>query len=191
MKTLILLLTLSTFFVQAQDAETLTQRFNKIKDNSQTFKDYKVIKQVTLESFWKSVEDTLSKQRNLIQTNTAEIKAFKQKMDLLKQEIEARESAVAEIEFDSTHITVLGISFHKAVFISIFFIVIGALTVLFVLSFTRSQLLYRSIKEKAADMLVLNSEFEEYKHRAVEKQMKLSRELQDERNRLAELKLSR
>ena len=191
MKTLALFLTLSTLIVQAQDTETLTQRFNTIKDKSQTFKDYKVIKQVTLESFWKSVEDTLAQQRNLISSNAAEINSFNKRMDLLKQEIEAREKAVAEIEFDSNHITVVGISFHKATFISVFFIALAGLGTLLVLSFTRSQLLYRTVKEKSADMLVLNSEFEEYKHRAVEKQMKLSRELQDERNKLAELKLSR
>lgn len=191
MKTITLLFLLATLTMQAQDTETLTQRFHKIKDNSQTFKDYKVIKQVTLEGFWNSVEDTLAKQRSIISSNTAEIKDFNRKMDLLKQEIEAREKAVAEIEFDSNHITVLGISFHKASFISIFFIALAGLGTLLAISFTRSQLLYRTVREKSADMLVLNSEFEEYKHRAVEKQMKLSRELQDERNKLAELKLSR
>jgi hypothetical protein len=36
----------------------------------------------------------------------------------------------------------------------------------------------------------LTNEFEEYKHRAMDKQTKLSRELQDERNKLASMRHS-
>lgn len=191
MKTLLFAFCLISLFAQAQDSETLTQRFSTIKDKSQTFKDYKVIKQVTLDAFWQSVEDSLAKQRQAITTQQSEINAFNTRMDQLKVEIARREEAVAEIEFDSDHITVAGIAMHKATFISVFFISLAALATLLVLSFTRSQFLSRSLKEKAEGMLILSSEFEEYKHRALEKQMKLSRELQDERNRLAEVRTNR
>ncbi len=191
MKTLLFIFCLLSFFAQAQDEITLTQNFNAIKDKAQTFKDYKVIKQVTLEAFWKSVEDSLAKQRQTIAKQQEEINSFNSRMDQLKIEIARREEAVAEIEFDSEHITVLGIAMHKAAFISVFFISLAALAALFVLSFTRSQFLAHSLKDKAEAMLILNTEFEEYKHRALEKQMKLSRELQDERNRIAEVRANR
>jgi hypothetical protein len=191
MKTLILTFCLLSLFAHAQDAETLTNRFNTIRDKAQTFKDYKVIKQVTLDAFWQSVEDSLAKQRKSIATQQAEINAFNARMDQLKVDIARREEAVAEIEFDSEHITVAGIAMHKATFISVFFISLAALATLLVLSITRSQILSHSLKEKAEGMLILSSEFEEYKHRSLEKQMKLSRELQDERNRLAEVKTNR
>lgn len=182
---------LLTLVANAQDAETLTQRFTTIKDKAQTFKDYKVIKEVTLVAFWQSVEDSLAKQRKTLAAQQAEIAAFNVRMDQLKSEVAKREEAVSEIEFDSDHITVAGIAMHKATFISIFFIALAALGTLLVLSFTRSQLLSKSLKDKAESMLILSSEFEEYKHRSLEKQMKLSRELQDERNRLAEVKANR
>lgn len=191
MKTLLFTFCLISLFAQAQETETLTQRFSAIKDKSQTFKDYKVIKQVTLDAFWQSVEDSLAKQRQAIAAQQSEINAFNARMDQLKVEIARREEAVSEIEFDSEHITVAGIAMHKAAFISVFFISLAALATLLVLSFTRSQLLSRSLKEKAEGMLILSSEFEEYKHRSLEKQMKLSRELQDERNRLAEVRTNR
>lgn len=191
MKILICAFCLFSLVAQAQDSETLTQRFNNVKDKAQTFKDYKVIKQTTLDAFWQSVEDSLAKQRQAIKTQQAEINAFNARMDQLKAEITKREEAVAEIEFDSEHITVAGIGMHKATFISVFFISLAALSTLLILSFTRSQFMSRSLKEKSEAMLILTSEFEEYKHRALEKQMKLSRELQDERNRLAEVKTNR
>lgn len=191
MKTLLFIFCLISFFAPAQDSASLTQNFNTIKDKSQTFKDYKVIKQVTLDAFWKSVEDSLAKQRQIIAKQQTEINSFNARMDQLKLDMARREEAVAEIEFDSEHITVLGIAMHKAAFISVFFISIAALAALFVLSFTRSQFLSHSLKDKAEAMLILNTEFEEYKHRALEKQMKLSRELQDERNRMAEVRTNR
>lgn len=191
MKTLLFTFCLISFFSQAQEPASLTQNFNTIKDKAQTFKDYKVIKQVTLDAFWKSVEDSLAKQRQTIAKQQEEINSFNVRMDQLKVEIARREEAVAEIEFDSEHITVLGIAMHKATFISVFFISLAALAALFILSFTRSQFLAHSLKEKAEAMLILNTEFEEYKHRALEKQMKLSRELQDERNRISEVRTNR
>jgi hypothetical protein len=43
-----------------------------------------------------------------------------------------------------------------------------------------------SMKERADAFTSLSNEFEEYKRKAMEKQTKLSRELQTERNRLSE-----
>jgi hypothetical protein len=191
MKILIFTFCLVTFFAQAQDSETLTKSFNTIKDKAQTFKDYKVIKQTTLDAFWKSVEDSLAKQRLAITQQQTEINSFNARMDQQNVEIARREAAAAEMEFDSEHITVAGIAMHKAAFISVFFISLAVLAGLLILSFIRSQLLSRSLKEKAETMLILTSEFEEYKHRALEKQMKISRELQDERNRMAEVRTNR
>lgn len=191
MKFLIFTFCLISFVAKAQNTEPLTQSFNTIKDKAQTFKDYKVIKQTTLDAFWKTVEDSLAKQRLAIKQQQAEINSFNARMDQQKVEIAKREAAAAEMEFDSEHITVAGIAMHKAAFISVFFISLAILVSLMVLSFIRSQLLSRSLKEKAEAMLILTSEFEEYKHRALEKQMKISRELQDERNRKAELRTGR
>jgi hypothetical protein len=48
----------------------------------------------------------------------------------------------------------------------------------------RMKLQSNSLSERNLAVKTLSSEFEEYKHRAMDKQIKLSRELQDERNRL-------
>jgi hypothetical protein len=185
----ILLLLLVAQLVSAQTE--LTVRYRQLKDKSQTFKDYKVIKETTLDAFWKSVEDTLAKNSSALMAREQEIQKVKRNIALTESEMERREAAVEEITFDSTHITVVGIPFHKGVFISATLIVVGGLAFLFVASVVQSRVVYKLLKEKAETLLVLNSEFEEYKHRAVEKQMKLSRELQNERNALAELRTTR
>lgn len=188
MRILLCLLLLSATLAYGQPpSETLTARYGQMKSKAQTFKDYKVIKETTLDAFWTAVTDSLVQQQQKITQVNAEVEVLKNQIVQVEANAKRREAEVEEIVFDSDHITVAGIPFHKAFFLSIVFIAIASLVALLTLSFTRSQLLYRSLKEKSESMLVLNSEFEEYKHRAVEKQMKLSRELQNERNKVSEL----
>lgn len=190
MRILLCLLLLSAV-AYSQPSETLTARYGQMKNKAQTFKDYKVIKETTLDAFWNAVADSLVQQQQKITQVNAEVEVLKNQIVQVEANAKRREAEVEEIVFDSDHITVAGIPFHKAFFISIVFIAIASFAGLLALSFTRSQLLYRSLKEKSESMLVLNSEFEEYKHRAVEKQMKLSRELQNERNKVSELSAHR
>ncbi len=55
----------------------------------------------------------------------------------------------------------------------------------------RMKVLDKSIREKTLTINMVSNEYEEYKKKAMEKQTKLSRELQDERNRLRELRRSK
>jgi len=191
MKTVtVFLLMLSTLAV-AQKPDGLNNSFQQLKSKAQTYKDYKVIKETTLNVFWKLVEDTLAFNAKRINEAKQEIASLKTQIAQVKAEVQKREEAVAEIVFDSTHITFFGIGFHKAVFKSIVLIVLASLAGLLALAVMRGVFQYRSLKEKSEAVLLLNSEFEEYRHRAVEKQMKLSRELQNERNKLSEVKISR
>jgi hypothetical protein len=91
-----------------------------------------------------------------------------------------------EIVHDSTHINVLGINFAKSVFITTVGVIFGGLILVVLLMSGRLKLIQSSLKERADAFNSLSTEFEEYKRKAMEKQTKLSRELQTERNRLSE-----
>ena len=84
----------------------------------------------------------------------------------------------------STHINVLGIDLAKGAFISIVAITIAGLLVLLGLIIARMKLQSKSLSERSLAVTALTNEFDEYKHRAMDRQTKLSRELQDERNKL-------
>ncbi len=90
----------------------------------------------------------------------------------------------AAIVHDSTHIEVIGISMLKGTFITIVAITIAALLFLLVLVIGRMKLQANALSERNQAVSALTSEFDDYKHRAMDKQTKLSRELQDERNKL-------
>jgi Skp family chaperone for outer membrane proteins len=81
---------------------------------------------------------------------------------------------------------VLGIPFTKGFFILFVAAVIGALAIVLSIAFARVKIASSLVKEKTliADSTVL--EFDDFKKKAMEKQTKLSRELQNERNKWQE-----
>jgi hypothetical protein len=93
---------------------------------------------------------------------------------------------VEEITFDSNHISVLGIPFGKGTFIFLSAALIAGLVIALFAMLGRMKVLNSGMKEKALIAHTLTQEFEEYKRKALEKQTKLSRELQNERNKIAE-----
>lgn len=81
-------------------------------------------------------------------------------------------------------------SFSKGGFVTFMtFLVIG-LVVLAGVLFVISRMAFKSSRESKKLSDEVYKEFEDYKHVAVEKSIKLSRELQSLKNRMAELKIA-
>lgn len=191
-----LLLTASTIQSYAQSAAkaiedpnlNLKERYQVMKDNSQTYGDYKVIKEFILDGFWKFNVDSIAKQRALLKESNSQIAALKIELLTTQNDLKAQQTSVEEIVFDSKHISVIGIPFTKGTFLIISAIIIAALALFVVFAFTRMKIVNAGMKEKTLIAHSVTQEFEEYKHKALDKQTKLSRELQNERNKLLEMR---
>jgi protein-S-isoprenylcysteine O-methyltransferase Ste14 len=85
-------------------------------------------------------------------------------------------------------IRIFGTMYSKAWFVSVTGIVGAGLVVLSVMLFLMYRVAFGTSQESRKLNEALYKEFDDYKHQAVEKHIKLSRELQDYRNRLADLK---
>jgi hypothetical protein len=164
----------------------LNERFQLLKTKSQNYKEYKVIRENVLDSFWKIVRDSVSSKEAAIAARDENIKKLNATLSETQAVLKQKEESMAEIVHDSTHIQVLGINFSKSVFITTVAVIIGILVLLVVFITGRLKLTYSSMKERADAFTSLSNEFEDYKRKAMEKQTKLSRELQTERNRLSE-----
>jgi len=167
---------------------SLEDRYELMKETSQTFKDYKVIKREVLDGVLKISLDSITALELKLAEAEATIAAFDQKIKDAEQVRDQANAEKAAMEYDATHLTVMGISFNKSFFASLMGIIIAALLVFLVLVSGRLKMVYTTLKEKIENLDIITKEFEEYKRKALDKQMKISRELQDERNRLAELR---
>jgi hypothetical protein len=167
-----------------QGEHTLRERYFLMKSKSQSYGDYKVIKETVLDGVWKIVQDSLAAKQTSIRTGNTTIKGLKSQLDQTVKTLNEKEQSMAEILHASTHISVLGIDMTKGAFISLVAITVVGLLVLLGLIIGRMKLQSKSLSERNLAVTALTSEFDEYKHRAMDRQTKLSRELQDERNKL-------
>ncbi|HYG02412.1 MAG TPA: hypothetical protein VD927_08190 [Chryseosolibacter sp.] len=170
-----------------KDDQTLRERYLLMKTKSQNYQDYKVIKENLLDAWWKIVVDS-------VQAKQTAIVAAKQKAATLENELKAnkdllaqKEASMQDIVYASTHIKVLGIEFDKGFFAGLVGFIILALGVTIAVIMYSLKMIKHNLKEKADLANAIGAEYEEYKRKAMDKQTKLSRELQNERNKLMEL----
>ncbi|HLT79672.1 MAG TPA: hypothetical protein VKZ86_01505 [Cyclobacteriaceae bacterium] len=199
-RTVFLILSLLTFFAETQaqrsaealepNEATLQERFLILRDKSESYSEYKVIRTYVLDGMWKITMDSLRAERAALREAQANIKKLQDEIAAVNATMKSKDEAVAQMEHDSSHISVLGIDFLKSVFLSTVGIIILGLMVLVGLLVARVKWVQSSMREKIENADALSHEFEEYKRNALEKQMKLSRELQDERNKLHDLRSS-
>jgi hypothetical protein len=178
-------------YAQSSASEILTQpdlslreRFLLMKSKSQTYQDYKVIKETVLDGVIKIIQDSLQAKDAALRDVKADVSRLKEELNQVNIVLKQKEQSMTDIVYASTHITVLGIDFQKQSFLTL--IVILFLALLLVVGFfsARLKMFHSSMREKAELLEITTREYEEYKRKALDKQTKLSRELQDERNKL-------
>ncbi|HEY9047153.1 MAG TPA: hypothetical protein VIN08_14710 [Ohtaekwangia sp.] len=169
---------------------TLRERFSIMKAKAQTFKEYKVVKESVLDGVWKITRDSLLAKDVAIRDAKKTIAQLNAQVADAKTAMQKKEQSVAASLHDSTHISVLGIDFDKNVFLTIVAILVAGLAFVIVTFIGRMKVITKSLHEKKLTINMLTNEYEEYKRRAMEKQTKLSRELQDERNKLSSIRNS-
>jgi hypothetical protein len=171
--------------LEKDDAQTtLQERFKIMKDKSETFNDYKVIRIYVLDGVWKITMDSIRAQKEALAQAHSTISKLENELQSINVTLKKKDDDMANMEHASTHITVLGIDVLKSVFLSTVGIITLGLLVLLGLLFVRVKWVQSSMREKVDHAESLSREFEEYKRHALDKQMKLSRELQDERNKM-------
>lgn len=167
---------------------TLSERYQEMKAGAETYADYKVIKENVLDKTWKSVSDSINTSRSALRNANAEITRLESELTNIQSAWKVKEESMKDLEDAGTHISFIGIDFGKKTFISFNLILFAGLLALYGLLILKLKNIIQVQKEKTELLNMLSREFETYKHKALEKQTKISRELQNERNRLLELR---
>src|SRR5690606_3465162 len=157
------------------------------KERSNSYQEYKVVKLTSLNEFWNNVEDSLAAvQREIIIANN-EILMQKSRLDSLNQTLNAREEELQKSEYDIAHLTVLGMDIQKESYVTFTWGVFFVLLLLLAIAIAKYRSSNKVAVEKKADFEGLSEELNECKQKAREKEIKLMRELQTERNHIEEL----
>lgn len=163
--------------------KSIEEQFDFIYGNSGNYTQYKVIKQdwfnklkkQTLDSLLKA-EKELSVTEQKITSQQVEIKKSEKKLLTLNDEL-------ASISEEKDTMPFLGIKTTKKTFSTVVFSIIVlliVLLVLFIFRFNRSNVITKTAQRNLKDLEV---EFEDYRRRALEREQKVMRKLQDELNK--------
>ena len=158
-----------------------------MKNKSQNYQEYKVIKEHILDGMWKIIQDSLDQKQASIRQARLEASNLNKELDENKAALKAKEESMQDVLYASTHITVLGIDFDKGFFAGMVGIVFLLLGLVIAVIYYTMKMMRKNLAEKVELMNSISAEYEDYKRRAMDKQTKLSRELQNERNKLQEL----
>ncbi|MGM0580354.1 MAG: hypothetical protein ACQETL_06725 [Bacteroidota bacterium] len=176
------------FDTMAQDDANLSEQYQNMIENSETFEKYKVIPITKVNAFGKIMNDSISTLKQSVSTATnARIQAeterdsAKSQMNGLKSELEETQKAVDEMPLVGIPMTK---TTYNIVMWSIVFILIAGLVIVYVM-FLNS---YRMTRQAKKDKELVDTELEDLRKRSHDKQVKIKRELQTALNKLEEYK---
>ncbi len=192
----LILLTIS--FAWAQDttnaeveasapSNLLEDQFNDLKNNSNSYQEYKVIKLSALNSFWKIVKDSLKANDQELITARQNIISQNQQILVLKQDNALKEKEVQKSTYDIANISVLGVDMEKGKYVTINWFIIGGLLLLLGVVFYQYKESKKVSSEKRKAYEEIDLEYNDHKQKSREKELKIKRELQTEMNRVEEL----
>jgi len=143
--------------------------------------------QPLISALWKSASDTLTINRRKLKAAESKLIAQAKTIDSLKADVTNKDQTLTAESTRVNGITVLGITLSKSTYnlITWGLVLLFGATALFVI--LRSGSYSREAKYRTLLYTELEEEFKAYKAKANDKEKKLARELQTERNKLDEL----
>jgi len=166
------------FNINAQDSK-IVEAFDSLVLNSNSWTKYRVIKKNDLSSYKSElIQNTESLKKTIVDLNSR-ISNLEETLEITDNENKAFKNEVQTLKTSIDEISVLGISLSKSTYSLMVWSII--LVLVLVLTFLILKLRNRTIvtQEVKENLESTTKEFEEYKHRAIEKQQKLGRDLLD------------
>lgn len=148
----------------------------------------KLINPVRLDALWKSVNDTLRKERAALKSASIKVTEQDKEIANLKTEVSGKENSLNETNAKADEISFLGISFTKETYNALVWSIIGILAIALFVVIARSTKSILEAKHRTQLYDEISAEYQAYKTKSNEQQRKLARELQDERNAMEELR---
>lgn len=175
---------------QSASPATLTQQYKNLKEDLEVINGFRMIKMFTMDRFWTVVEDSLRAKKAMYKESTAVISKQQAEIAGLNASLQKIEKEKQDLASGVDNILVFGSSFPKASVITLSIVIISGLLVLVGFLFVAGRVSYFTTRELRKLNENLYQEFDNYKRNAVEKEIKISRELQNYRNKFTEAKMA-
>ncbi|MGN8070564.1 hypothetical protein [Mucilaginibacter sp. SG564] len=138
-------------------------------------------------ALWKNMRDTLNSERRKLAEAQSKLAAQTKDINSLKTDVSTKDQTLSESNAKRDEINLLGISLTKSSYNLLMWGLVIAFGVIATVVIARSGAHSREAKYRIKLYEELDEEYKAYKSKANEKEKKLARELQTERNKLDEL----
>jgi preprotein translocase subunit SecF len=165
------------------DTGSVANQFDYLIKESSRYQDYKVIKINWIEQLKTNMLDSLKADKIKLKENYNTILAQQATIDSLKNNTNKLQQTLTTLENEKENVSFLGVSLSKSMFKTTVYLIIvalGLLLALFIFKFKQSNTITLQAKQNLKE---LESEFEEHRKVAIEREQKVRRQLQDEINK--------
>ncbi len=164
----------------------IEDEFTRIIETSNDYQGYKVVDYNDLIKLKKSTANFIEELNNEIVTQKNTISQQQSEIANLKSELETTQKDLVDVTADKDAITFLGMPFSKGTYMALMWGIVAVL-ILFLLFFVyRFKKGHVQTSEAKNNLIATEKEFEDYKAKALVKEQRLGRLLQDERNKASD-----
>ena len=182
---------------QAQEASlsknTIASQFDYILEKSENYRDLKIVKTKWIQNLKQNITKSYGTIESQLLDSRTVVNRQKTEIAQLQSKLKETNASLSAYTNTGPTVTFLGIQFNQYVFTMLFSIVFfGSLLsfVFFAIRFRKANAITQHSKSILSE---LEEEYQEYKRRAIEREQKVSRQLQDEINKqkqFTEMKVS-
>ncbi|MFN4763909.1 hypothetical protein ACKGJN_12340 [Gillisia sp. Q332] len=185
-----ILLLAFNFSLNAQDFNSgespVEEEFTNLIEKSNDYQGFKVVDYNELITLKKNTSEFISKLNDEITTQQNTIDQHQQEISELKSELETTRQNLEKVTAEKDAITFLGVPFSKSGYMSLMWGIITVLIIALVFFIFRFKKGHAQTSEARRNLSATEKEFEVYRTKALEKEQRLGRLLQDERNKASD-----
>jgi len=165
------------------DSGSVNNQFENLIKNSNKYQDYKVVKLNWLLKLKSNINDSIVASKEEILNANNIITNQKQIIDSLNTSLSTTENEIATLKTQITTISFLGIDFEKGLFKTIMLSIIGGLILFLLFFISKFKQSISVTKQTKSNLKEVEDEYEEHRKKALEREQKVMRRLQDELNK--------
>ena len=185
----LLLLTIN-FSVQGQEnvggESPIEEEFTNLIESSNDYQGFKVVDYNELTALKKKTSDFIANLNNQLTVQQNTIDQHQEEISELKAELETTRKNLEEVTAEKDAITFLGMPFSKSGYMSLMWGIILILIIALLIFIYRFKKSHTQTTEARQNLSTTEKEFDAYRVKALEKEQRLGRQLQDERNRASQ-----
>ncbi|TPN82082.1 tRNA (guanine-N1)-methyltransferase [Aquimarina algicola] len=172
--------------ITAADAlqkEKIERQFDVVIAKSGKYQEYKVVKRVWMEKLKKNTIDTIKTLESKLNTTNQKINEQKSTISGLEESLAKTNDNLSTVTQEKDSINFFGAALTKSSYKTIMWSIIGVLVAMlsfFIFKFKNSNAVTVEAKKALAET---EAEFEDHRRRALEREQKVMRKLQDEINK--------